>query len=280
MSSFDRTRLSVALVDVAPGHDADFKALAAEFEVVLNRKQYGRVDTIQDEAYPLRYYAVRHWADADAAERCHADPDVQAITARLYQIARVTHVVNGARRADASSAAGIRPVRIEGDRRAGFDRRRAPGSNSAGADRRSGTDRRAGRRRESDSGGPVDLVAAARLAREHASAPFSKFKVGAALETFDGVVVTGCNVENATYGLTICAERVAVFKAISEGHRAFTRIAIVADTREPTPPCGACRQILWEFGGNLEIQLANLESRTAMYRLQDLLPMPFDARLL
>src|SRR5262245_43902729 len=91
------------------------------------KKQYGRVDTIQDEAQPLRFYAVRHWADVDAAERCHADPDVQAITARLYQIARVTHVVNGARRPEASASASVRPVRIEGDRRAGFERRRTSG---------------------------------------------------------------------------------------------------------------------------------------------------------
>jgi cytidine deaminase len=280
LSSSERARLSVTLVDVAPGRDADFKVLAAEFEAVLAKKQYGRVDTIQDEALPLRYYAVRHWADVDAAERCHADPEVQAITARLYQIARVTHVVNGARRPEVSPAAGARPMRVEGDRRAGFDRRRTGGNSPTGTDRRRGGDRRTGRRREGDPGGAVDLVAAARSAREHASAAFSNFKVGAALETFDGVVVTGCNVENATYGLTICAERVAMFKAVSEGHRAFTRIAIVADTVEPTPPCGACRQILWEFGGNLEIQLANLELRTAMYRLQDLLPMPFDARLL
>ena len=71
-----------------------------------------------------------------------------------------------------------------------------------------------------------------------------------------------------------------MFKAISEGHRAFVRIAIVADTEDPTPPCGACRQILWEFGGNLEIQLANLTAPKGTHRLQDLLPMPFDARLL
>ena len=119
------------------------------------------------------------------------------------------------------------------------------------------------------------LIAAARAVRENAHAPFSGFKVGAALETTDGVIVTGCNVENATYGLTICAERVAVVKAISEGHRAFTRIAIVADTDEPTPPCGACRQILWEFGGDLEILLANLKELKATYRLADLLPLPF-----
>jgi len=123
-------------------------------------------------------------------------------------------------------------------------------------------------------------VDAARRAREHAVATFSQFKVGAALETADGAVITGCNVENATYGLTICAERVAVFKALSEGHRAFTRIAIVADTAAPTPPCGACRQILWEFGGDLEIILANLAREVGRHRLSDLLPLPFDARLL
>jgi len=128
--------------------------------------------------------------------------------------------------------------------------------------------------------GKIDLVAAARRAREHADARFSNFKVGAALEASDGAVITGCNVENATYGLTICAERVAVFKAISEGHHAFKRIAIVADTSTLTPPCGACRQILWEFGGDLEIVLANLGSDEATHRLKDLLPLPFDARLL
>ena len=111
-------------------------------------------------------------------------------------------------------------------------------------------------------------------------ATFSGFKVGAALETADGTVITGCNVENATYGLTICAERVAMFKALSEGHRQFTRIAIVADTEAPTPPCGACRQILWEFGGDLEVTLANLTGETGTHRLKDLLPLPFDARLL
>src|SRR5438105_2214968 len=124
------------------------------------------------------------------------------------------------------------------------------------------------------------LLDAARAARQHAHAPFSNFQVGAALETADGKIVTGCNVENATYGLTICAERVAVFKAISEGERSFRRIAIVADTEQPTPPCGACRQILWEFGGDLEIILANLVRQTGVYRLKDLLPLPFDQSLL
>ena len=124
------------------------------------------------------------------------------------------------------------------------------------------------------------LVAAARAAREHAVATFSGFKVGAALLTRDGTIVSGCNVENATYGLTVCAERVAMFKALSEGHREFVAVAVVADTAEPTPPCGACRQILWEFGGDLEVFLANLTEHKGTYRLKDLLPLPFDARLL
>jgi cytidine deaminase len=104
--------------------------------------------------------------------------------------------------------------------------------------------------------------------------------VGAALETIDGSVIAGCNVENATYGLTMCAERVAMFKALSDGHRAFTRLAIVADTEQPTPPCGACRQILWEFAGNIEITLADLREIKATHQLKDLLPLPFDALLL
>lgn len=131
-----------------------------------------------------------------------------------------------------------------------------------------------------DSDRVTALVKAARQARRHAHAAFSKFKVGAALETADGTVITGCNIENATYGLTICAERVAMFKALSEGHREFLRVAIVADTVAPTPPCGACRQILWEFGGDLEVVLANLTHETDVHRLKDLLPLPFDARFL
>ena len=124
------------------------------------------------------------------------------------------------------------------------------------------------------------LVVAARRAWRHAHAAYSGFKVGAALETASGVIITGCNVENATYGLTICAERVAMFKALSEGHRKFRRVVVVADTEAPTPPCGACRQILWEFGGDLEVILANLKREIGRYQLKDLLPLPFDARLL
>jgi len=124
------------------------------------------------------------------------------------------------------------------------------------------------------------LVEAARAVRLWAHAPFSRFPVGAALETPDGQVITGCNVESASYGLTVCAERAAVFKAVSEGHRRFVRVAVVADTAEPTPPCGACRQVLWEFGGNMEVILANLTEEKARHFLQDLLPYAFDARML
>jgi cytidine deaminase len=125
-----------------------------------------------------------------------------------------------------------------------------------------------------------ELLGAARQARLHAVAPFSQFQVGAALETQDGRIITGCNIENASYGLTICAERVAIFKAISDGERRFRRIAIVADTEQPTPPCGACRQILWEFAGDLQIILGNCHSETARHQLATLLPLPFDSRLL
>jgi cytidine deaminase len=97
------------------------------------------------------------------------------------------------------------------------------------------------------------LVAAARDARERAIAPYSGFRVGAALLTATGEVVLGCNIENATYGLTTCAERVALLKALSDGHRAFTMIAVVADTEAPTPPCGPCRQLLWEYCGDIPV---------------------------
>lgn len=124
------------------------------------------------------------------------------------------------------------------------------------------------------------LITAAVQARENAHAPFSKFKVGAALEDETGRIHTGCNVENATYGLTLCAERVAVFKAVSEGVRKFRRIAVVADTENLTPPCGACRQILWEFCGDIEVTLANLHGKTETLRLRDCFPRPFDASCL
>jgi cytidine deaminase len=124
------------------------------------------------------------------------------------------------------------------------------------------------------------LASAALAAREHAHAPYSHFRVGAALEDASGRVHSGCNVENATYGLTLCAERVAVFKAISEGARKFRRIAIAADTDELTPPCGACRQILWEFCGDIEITLLNPRGKAEILQLKDLFPRAFDASYL
>ena len=150
-------------------------------------------------------------------------------------------------------------------------------------DRRSGADRR----NESgwlsvplDQGAAATLFEAAAQARANAQAGYSGFKVGAALETVDGPVITGCNVENASYSLTVCAERVALLKAISDGHHQFTRILVVADTVSPTPPCGPCRQLLWEYCGDIDVILANLDGPSSRHRLSELLPLPFDNRLL
>jgi cytidine deaminase len=123
-----------------------------------------------------------------------------------------------------------------------------------------------------------ELARFARLARKNAHAPFSNFSVGAALKTFSGEIVTGCNIENATYGLTVCAERVAVFKAVSEGLRKFEAIAIAAPSARPAAPCGACRQILWEFCGDIWIHMDALRGKTLTRRLSELLPLPFDRR--
>ncbi len=120
----------------------------------------------------------------------------------------------------------------------------------------------------------TSLLDAARAARLHAHAPFSHFLVGAALETADGQVVTGCNVENATYGLTICAERVAVFKAVSEGEREFSAIAVV--TRDGGTPCGSCRQVLAEFSLDAQVLVANEAGEVTMEgSVLDLLPGAF-----
>jgi len=123
-----------------------------------------------------------------------------------------------------------------------------------------------------------DLEKHARAARHRALAPYSGFKVGAALLSPSGEIVTGCNVESATYGLTMCAERVAVFKAISEGVHKFGAVAVVADSSRVSAPCGACRQVLWELGGDLWVRLADLKGRSRTLRLSELLPLPFDAR--
>lgn len=160
----------------------------------------------------------------------------------------------------------------------------------AGADRRR-TERRSGRDRRDESGWaaiPLDevvvepfaleelLVAAARDARERARARYSGFKVGAAIETIDGQIITGCNIENASYGLTLCAERVALVKALSDGHEVFTRIAIVTTASSVTSPCGACRQLLWEYCGDIQVILASPSAVKRRYQLGRLLPVPFD----
>ena len=122
------------------------------------------------------------------------------------------------------------------------------------------------------------LAQLARQARRRAVAPYSGFKVGAALRSHDGAIITGCNVENASYGLTLCAERVAVFKAVSEGIRRFDAIAVVADSPRPTAPCGPCRQILWELCGDIWVCIVSLKGGSLTRRVSELLPLPFDRR--
>jgi cytidine deaminase len=124
----------------------------------------------------------------------------------------------------------------------------------------------------------IRLIEAARAARRHARAEYSGFPVGAALEGDDGTIFTGCNIESASYGLTICAERVALFRALSDGRGGFRRIAVVTDAREAGPPCGACRQVLWEHGGDLEVIVADTQGNARRYRLAELFPAPFDRR--
>ena len=124
------------------------------------------------------------------------------------------------------------------------------------------------------------LIEAATNARENSYAPYSKFRVGAAVRTKDGKIYTGCNVESASYGLTVCAERVAIWKAVSEGEMKFAEIAVVADTKELTPPCGVCRQILWEFCGNIPVIFANLQGDDEIVLMKELLPRAFDMKFL
>ncbi len=195
--------------------------------------------------------------------------------------------------------------REPGDRRSGHDRRSGrdrrgedlgppPGVRERRSDRdRRAAERRSGRDRRDDAGWaaiPIDqvvvdafdyedvLLDAARAARSRARARYSGFRVGAALETIDGQIVTGCNIENASYGLTTCAERVALLKALSDGHEVFTRLVVVADSDEPTTPCGPCRQLLWEYCGDIQVILASTTEVKRRYQLGRLLPMPFDHR--
>jgi len=125
-----------------------------------------------------------------------------------------------------------------------------------------------------------ELVAKAAEARQLALAPYSGFKVGAAIETTDGRIYTGCNIENVSYGLSICAERVALWKALSEGARDFRAMAIVSNAETLTSPCGACRQLLWEYCGDIPIHLHSLKGSDAQHQLSKLFPFPFDNRSL
>jgi cytidine deaminase len=125
-----------------------------------------------------------------------------------------------------------------------------------------------------------NLVEAAIQAREKAQALYSQFKVGSALLAEDGRVFTGCNLESSSFGLTICAERVALFKALSEGAKKFVRIVVAADTQELTAPCGACRQVMWDFCGDVEIVMTNLSGKSKAVRLSQLFPEPFGRHVL
>ena len=124
------------------------------------------------------------------------------------------------------------------------------------------------------------LVESAREVRERAFAPYSNFKVGSAVVSRSGKIFTGCNVESASYGLTVCAERVAIWKAVSEGETELDAIAVVADTKKLTPPCGVCRQIIWEFCGDVPVTLANLHGEFETVQMKDLLPRAFDTKFL
>ena len=123
-----------------------------------------------------------------------------------------------------------------------------------------------------------ELIAQATSARDRAIAHYSHFKVGAALECTDGRVFTGCNIENATFGLTICAERVALYKALSEGAREFKAIAVVTAAATLAGLCGACRQVLWEYCGNIPVVLYSLKGDKKVVTVEELLPHPFDRR--
>lgn len=125
-----------------------------------------------------------------------------------------------------------------------------------------------------------ELIKAAHIARENAFAPYSNFKVGSAILTEGGEMFTGCNVESATYGLTVCAERVAIWKAVSERKKDFSHIVVVADTPNLTPPCGACRQIIWEFCGDIPVIMANLQGDVETMQMSELLPKAFDSEFL
>ena len=285
----DQSVVSVVALEVSDGKERDFLALTGQLQALVRAKGYGTNQLLQDGTHPRRYYDIRIWRNADAAAKAEGDSDINGLRSDLAKHLSAAPVVDVAWAVEVGlTAAGPWQERRQlTDRREG--QRRAVAAAFTGSDRRSGLERRTAFRRSTEplslrfSAGSVNsshIVQAARVARDRAMAAFSEFKVGAALETSDGRIITGCNIENSTYGLTMCAERVAIFKALSEGHRSFTRIAVVADTSQPTSPCGACRQMLWEFAGNIEVILADLQNIKTTHNLKDLLPHPFDARFI
>ena len=303
-------------LEVSDGQEREFLALTGQLQAMVRNKGYGTNQLLQDGSHPRRYYDIRIWKNADAAAKAEADGDIDGLRRDLAKHLHSTPLVDVAWAVEMGLAAAgpWQERRTLDDRRVAGDRR-VQSIAFSGPDRRGGTDRRTAARRavaphalsrveglsltfgdaqRKSLEGPSSIVnhapsiadertrivQAARIARERAIAAFSDFKVGAALETADGRIITGCNIENSTYGLTMCAERVAIFKALSEGHRSFTRIAVVADTSQPTSPCGACRQMLWEFAGNIDVILADLNTIKTTHELKDLLPHAFDARFI
>jgi cytidine deaminase len=274
--------VSVVALEIADGKESEFLSLTGQVQALVRRKGYGTNQLLRDGSHPRRYYDIRIWSNGAAAARADTDPDLANLRSEQAKHVSATPLVDVAWAVEMglASAGPWQERRTAPDRRQSKDRRTHDVPKEGGYEhQRMGIDRRIGPRRLVDPA-QTDIVEAARGAREHAHASYSNFKVGAALETTDGRIITGANVENATYGLTMCAERIAIFKAVSEGHRSFRRIAIVADTDRPTTPCGACRQVLWEFAGNLEVILADLQAVRARHQLKDLLPHPFDALFL
>jgi cytidine deaminase len=288
----DQAVVSVVALEVSDGKEREFLALTGRLQALVREKGYGTNQLLQDGSHPRRYYDIRIWRNADAAAKAEGDGEIDGLRRDLAMHLHSTPLVDVAWAVEVGlTAAGPWQERRQlTDRRASGERRTHAVAFS-GPDRRTGIERRIGPRRGNEPVGltlaaangrsPLsNVVYAARIARERALAAFSDFKVGAALETTDGRIITGCNIENSTYGLTMCAERVAIFKAVSEGHRSFTRLAVVADTSQPTSPCGACRQMLWEFAGDIEVILADLDKVKTTHKLKDLLPHPFDARFI
>ena len=302
----DQSVVSVVALEVTDGKEREFLALTGQLQALVRNKGYGTNQLLQDGSHPRRYYDVQIWRTAAAAAQAEEDNDISGLRRDLAKHLHSTPLVDVAWAVEVGlTAAGPWQERRRLTDRRVRGVRRTPSVAFSGPEKRVG-DRRAGPRRVVDRGGITfatalgksfdvaqdrsfgaaqgrsqpDIVHAARAAREQAMAAFSDFKVGAAIETTDGQIITGCNIENSTYGLTMCAERVAIFKALSEGHRSFRRIAVVADTSQTTSPCGACRQILWEFAGNIEIILADLEAIKTTHQMKELLPHPFDARFI